>query len=261
MRRIRFYVPGSSLLHQMHPSTKLVLYMSAFVLVSLASWRVRWGILGALFLTLWLCAIPPWKYKVFLLFAAIAFVASPLLNGIWAEPGDPLIFGAGGFGLHRYGLERGFSFAGLSSAAVMLTVMLLTTTRLWELADSPTMLGLHHRYGFAAANLLRYMPEVGASYLQMMDVQRTRGVCFDGPVWEGFWRHCRLLMTLIVLEFSKARAKSNALEARGFSFERAPTYFILPPIPLNEKRLIKITIAITVVAGLTKLGFFLSQLI
>jgi energy-coupling factor transporter transmembrane protein EcfT len=159
--------------------------------------------------------------------------------------GDPVVLPVfGDVGFHRDGLQTGLAFSGLYSAMAMLTILVLTTTQSWELAEAPSMLGVHHAAGFALAYAFRYMPEVAGRYLDLMDVWRTRGVDFRrGWPWERFWLQCRLLAALLVLEFSQVRAKSNAVEARGFSLARRPTYYILPPIPRSE-RVLLITAAV-----------------
>jgi len=255
MKRVKFYVPGSSFLHKLHPSTKLALYGACFVLIYLAPWKARWGILISLLTMLWACGIPPGKYKPFLFLTGPAALSVPLLNGLWAGVEDPLLLRLwGNFGFHRFGLEKGLSFSGLYAAIGMATVAWLTTTQMWGIAESPTMLGVHHGIGFVVANVFRYMPEVATHYLELMDVQRTRGVRFDkGFIWERFWRQCRLLATLIVLEFSRLRTKTNALEARGFSLKRRPTPFILTEIPGKEKSVIVGAAAVVALAFLTKL--------
>jgi energy-coupling factor transport system permease protein len=168
--------------------------------------------------------------------------------------GDPLVLPlSGDFGFHRDGLQTGLAFSGLYSAMAMLTIAVLTTTRTWELAEAPTMLGAHHAVGFALAYTFRYMPEVANRYLDLMDVWRTRGVNFrQGWPWERFWVQCRLLAALLILEFSQVRTRSNAVEARGFSLRRRATYFILPPIPRGEKVLVAACAVLTVLVMLVQ---------
>ena len=254
MRYVSFYVAGASPLHHLHPSSKLVLYCAAFVLASVLPWQFRWLMLALAFFGLWACGVPPSRYRVVIGITAVATLTVPLLYGLWPAAGDPLIVPlVGSFGFHRDGLESGLAFAGLYSAMAMLTIVVLTTTRTWEMAEAPTMLGAHHAAGFALAYAFRYMPEVAVHYLDLMDVWRTRGVDFrEGRFWERFWLQCRLLAALLVLEFSQVRSKSNAVEARGFSLRRRPTHYILGPIPRHEKVLLCVSIAAAAVAVIVR---------
>ncbi len=256
MRRLTFYVAGSSALHRLHPSSKLVLYAVGFVLAYIVPWPVRWVMAVVALFGLWACGVAPSRYRVVLLVSGIATLTVPLLNGLWAVEGDPLVLSVwGDFGFHRDGLETGLAFSGLYSAMAMQTIVVLATTRTWELAEAPTMLGAHHAVGFALAYAFRYMPEAANHYLDLMDVWRTRGVNFGrGWPWERFWLQCRLLAALLILEFSQVRTKSNAVEARGFSLQRRATYFILPAIPRGEKVLVGAAVAITLVAALARLA-------
>jgi energy-coupling factor transport system permease protein len=256
VRRLTFYVHGTSVLHRLHPSSKLVLYGVGFVLAYILPWPVRWVIAVAALLGLWACGVAPSRYRVVLLVSGIATLTVPLLNGLWAVDGDPLVWPLWGqFGFHRDGLETGLAFSGLYSAMAMQTIVVLATTRTWELAEAPTMLGAHHAVGFALAYTFRYMPEAANHYVDLVDVWRTRGVNFGrGWPWERFWLQCRLLAALLILEFSQVRTKSNAVEARGFSLKRRATYFILPAIPRGEKVLIGAAVAVTIVAALARLA-------
>jgi energy-coupling factor transport system permease protein len=260
MRGLSFYVAGSSVLHRVHPSTKLVLYVIVFVLASVAPWPVRWLIAILALIGLWACGVPPWRYGTVLLISGIATLTVPLLNGLWPAPDDPVVLPLwGSFGFHGAGLATGLAFSGLYSAMAMTTIVMLTTIRSWELAEAPSMLRVHHAAGFALAYAFRYMPEVAGRYLDLMDVWRTRGVNFGrGWPWERFWLQCRLLAALLILEFSQVRTKSNAIEARGFSLERRGTYFILPPIPRGEIVLVSVAAFLTLLAGIARLALVLS---
>jgi energy-coupling factor transport system permease protein len=259
VRRLTFYVAGTSPLHRLHPSSKLVLYAVGFLLAYIVPWPVRWLMAIVAVFALWACGVPPSRYRIVLLVSGIATLTVPLLNGLWPVEGDPLVLSLwGDFGFHRDGLETGLAFSGLYSAMAMQTIVVLATTRTWELAEAPTMLGAHHAVGFALAYTFRYMPEAATHYLDLMDVWRTRGVSFgQGWPWERFWLQCRLLAALLILEFSQVRTKSNAVEARGFSLHRRATYFILPAIPQREKMLVGAAVAVTVVIGLVRLAMLM----
>jgi energy-coupling factor transport system permease protein len=256
VRRLSFYVPSRSWLHRLHPSTKLVLYVLCFILTYLAPWPLRWLIAALAVVGLWLCGVPPTKYRYILFVTLVATLTVPLLNGLWPVEGDPVIIPIwGDFGFHRDGLITGLAFAGLYTAIGLLTIAVLVTTQTWDLAEAPSMLGIHHSVGFALAYAFRYMPEAATNYLELADVWRTRGVRFAfGYPWERFWLQCRLLAALLILEFSRVRTKSNAVEARGFSLKQRGTYFILGPIPRTDKALMAAVGALTALAALWTLA-------
>jgi energy-coupling factor transport system permease protein len=256
MRRLSFYVPGQSWLHSVHPSTKLVLYALAFVLTYVLPWPMRWAIAVLALVGLWGCGVSPAKYRFVLFVTGVATLTVPLLNGLWPQPGDPLVLPLwGDFGFHQFGLETGLAFSGLYTAIGMLTIAILATTQTWALAEAPTMLGAHHAVGFALAYAFRYMPEVATHYVDLADVWRTRGVNFArGWIWERFWLQCRLLAALLILEFSQVRTKSNAVEARGFSLRRRATFYILPPVPRGDKALMAVAALGTVFVAVSRLA-------
>lgn len=254
MRRISFYVDGSSILHRLHPSTKLVAYLVCFIVANILPWQMRWVMLAIVFFGLWFCGVPPWRYKVILFITAVSTLTVPLLNGLWPEPGDPIIFPLwGNVGFHRQGLENGLSFSGLYGAIGISTIAWLTTTRLWEITEAPTRLGVHHAVGFGLGYIFRYIPEVAMHYLDLADVWRTRGVNFGGWIWQRFWTQCRLTAALLILEFTAARSKAQAVESRGFSLSNKSTPYILPPIPGSERFLIWAMLVGTGIATLIRL--------
>jgi len=262
VRSLSFYVAGQSWLHRLHPSTKLVLYALAFMLTYLLPWPLRWALALLTFIGLWVCGVSPAKYRVVLFVTGVATLTVPLLNGLWAVEGDPLVVPLwGDFGFHRAGLETGLAFSGLYTAIGILTIALLATTQTWQLAEAPTMLGIHHAVGFALAYAFRYMPEVAVHYLDLADVWRTRGVSFSrGWPWDRFWLQCRLLAALLILEFSQVRTKSNAVEARGFSLKHRATYYVLAPIPRADMGLMVMAGLLTgVVAAWNVVNFFSSR--
>lgn len=255
MRRITFYVPGRSFLHSLHPSTKLTMYGLCMVLAYVSPWTIRWLFAASIFILLWVSGIPPWRYKVILTLTAISTFTVPLLYGLWPQPNDPItIYLWPGFGFRSQGLISGLTFAGLYFAIGMATIAWITTSLIYEMAEAPTMLGVHHVAGFALRYVLYYIPEVARHYLELADVWRTRGVVFNrGWVWQRFWLQCRLLAALLVLEFFRVKTKSNAVESRGFSLTKRGTYFILPPIPRQEKVLLLLLTAFTSLAATARI--------
>ena len=251
----KFYVPGSSLLHVMHPSTKLVLYVIFFLLMNLLSWQVRWIVAGAVLVALWQCGVSPRKYRAFLWLTVPALLTIPIVNGLISDPGDSLMVRlVGGIGLYRQGWLRGMDFSSLYASLSISTVAWLTTTQIWEFPEALTMLGLPHMVGFVVGSILRYMPEVITHFGELTDVQRSRGVDFSsGPLWERFWKQCLLMANLLLLELSRLRTKTNALEARGFSQKRRPTPFVVPAIPVPEKVLMSASSAAVLLLGIGKL--------
>ncbi len=251
----KFYVPGSSLLHVMHPSTKLVLYVVFFPLMSLLSWQIRWIVAGVAMVALWQCGVPPRRYRAFLWLAVPTLLTIPLLNGLLSNPGDTLMVRlVGGISLYRQGWLRGMDFSALYASLSISTVAWLTTTQMWEFPEALTRLGLPHMVGFVVGSILRYMPEVITHSGELADVQRSRGVDFSsGPLWERFWKQCLLMANLLLLELSRLRTKTNALEARGFSQKRRPTPFAVPAIPVHEKILMSASSVLVLLLSIGKL--------
>ena len=230
------YVDGNSPLHRLHASTKLVLFLACFMAAYLIEWQQRWVALGVLFVGLWLCGVPPWRYKLLFLIVYVSTATVPLFQGLWPNSSDPVTFPLwDGIGFHQAGLTTGLASASLFGLMGMATIMWVTTTQPFEIAEAPSRLGVHHVVGFAVAYIFRYMPETMSRYLALADVWRTRGVVFNqGWIWDRVYLQCRLLAALLILEFSQVHSKSHAVAARGFSLKQPHTLYILPPVPLTE---------------------------
>lgn len=262
MRARGFYTEGTSFLHRLHPSTKLILYVIGFVVIFLLPWQARFVLAGAMLLLLWICGIPPTKYKSFLILGGVTAITVPFLHGAWAEATEPIKWQIWRIAIRQGGFEKGLNYSSLYMAVSMATSVWLTSTALWEMAESGTALGAPYMIGFVVANIFRYIPEVANKANEIMDVWRTRGVRFDqGPVWERFWRYCQLLGILFLLEFSRVNAKTNALSARGFSTQTRPTLYILPAIPYGEKVLIGASALVALLLGATKLFPFIGGIV
>lgn len=256
MNAYSFYKPGRSFLHRMHPSVKLVFYAAVFAITYVLPWQMQWISTGLMIVILWRSGISPWRYKGMLAIISASILTIPLFNGFWPAD-DTIIFTLGPLKMHEVGLIRGLTAAGLYGAIGMSTIMLLAVTQLWEMAEAPTLLGAPKLLGFSLAYIMRYIPEVAAHALELMNVWRTRGVSFSrGPIWIRFWLQCRLLSTLLILELFQIRAKANALEARGFN-PKGGQNFILPPLQKSDRYLIWTAVTLTVVVVIWKILFWL----
>lgn len=250
----KLYVEGSSFLHRLHPSTKLVWYFIFYFLMSLLPWQVKLVTVGTMIVVLWFCGITPKNYRTFLVLTLPTLVLYPLFRGIVSERGDPIIYQISRIAIHQNGLIVGLTFSSLYLALGISTVAWMTTTRLWEFPEAFTSLGFPHMVGFVIGNVLRLMPEFINHRTDLIDVQKSRGVDFDhGPIWTRFWKQCLLMANLLLLELAQLRTRNSAIEARGFSTKQKPTVYILPEIPKREKASMIVGFLLVLVSILARL--------
>jgi energy-coupling factor transport system permease protein len=153
---------------------------------------------------------------------------------------------------------RGISRDLLFGGSLIVTIVLLATTELPDLADAPTYLGAPHVVGFTFAATLRYIPEVANFLLTLYDVQESRGVDFytRNPV-TNFARRTAIFIPLLVLQLSRASRMSNAMESRGFRIRQAPTLYALRPMGRAERAAVYALAALAIVLVVLRAGTLL----
>lgn len=255
MRRVRLHFPGDSWLHRLHPSVKLVAWGLLTVVIASLPWRLNLLVAICLIAALISMRVPFSHYRLTILITLPVTILSPVLNVAFPDPTMhqllfwlpmPSVQIAGGLSVHfvnepvfyealRQGIDRDF----LYTNALILSIVVLCTTELQDLADAPTYLGLPHVVGFVIATTLRYIPVVANSILTLYDVQEARGVDFytRNPV-VNFQRRGNVLVPVLVFQLSRASRMSNAMESRGFQIRNSPTLFAVREMIRSEKLLL-----------------------
>lgn len=270
MRRVRLYYPGTSWLHTMHPSAKLLFWILLTIVVASLPWRLNIVLAVAIITALASTRVPFSHYRLFILVAIPVSILSPLLNvafpdptmhqiafwlpSIGLEPGKGLVVGATNVPVYYEALRQGIDRDFLFGSTMILTIIVLVTTELHNLADAPTYLGVPHVVGFTLAATLRYIPEVANFILTLYDVQESRGVDFwtRNPA-KNFIRRTNILVPVLIFQLSRASRMSNAMESRGFQIRRSPTLYALPTMARSERFFLFAVGAATLVIGLLRI--------
>jgi energy-coupling factor transport system permease protein len=239
MRRVRLYYQADSWLHAMHPSAKLLLWVSLAFLLACLPWRLKLPLFVALVVALWSTRVPFSHYRLIVLLALPVVVVAPLLNALWPSSESDYVAAVLpvlDWPLYYEGLRRGVSRDLLIGGSTLMTIILLNTTELHDFAEAPTYLGAPHVVGFTLAAVMRYIPEVSNFLLTLYDVQESRGVDFYGrnPA-RNFVRRTNILIPVLIFQLSRANRMSNAMESRGFQISTAPTLYALRGMTSGEK--------------------------
>jgi energy-coupling factor transport system permease protein len=252
MRRVRLFYPTGSRLHRLHPSTKLVVFAACILVLAVLPWRLNGPLVLLLVAALVSSGVPFAHYALIIILSLPVMVISPVLNMFW--PPDPAtnhvigVFAPLGWPIYAEGLRVGVDRDLWIGGSMIVTIILLTTTDLPDLADAPTYLGLPHVIGFTFAATLRYIPEVSNFLLTLYDVQESRGVDFytRNPI-VNFARRTNILIPVLVFQLSRANRMSNAMESRGFQIRHTPTLYALRPMTGAERACMWAVSAVTVV--------------
>ncbi len=270
MRRIRLHYPGNSWLHRLHPSLKVVAWVLLTVVIASLPWRLNLIVAIGLIASLISARVPFSHYRLTILITVPVAILSPILNVAFPDPSMhqllfwlplPVVHLAGGLSVSfanlpvyyealRQGIDRDF----LYTNTLMLSIIVLSTTELPDLADAPTYLGVPHVFGFVLATTLRYIPVVANSIFTLYDVQEARGVDFytRNPV-VNFRRRGEVLVPVLIFQLSRASRLSNAMESRGFQLSRAPTLYALRSMTSIERLALYAVIGLAVVVVLLRL--------
>jgi energy-coupling factor transport system permease protein len=215
------YVPGNTFLHRLHPLSKLIfsfgLCLSCFL--SQNHWLAA-GVIA--------CS---------LLQAALAGMLKPALSVLSAlSKLSLLLFLAQVFFVRQgrivlslpldiYITDQGLSFSCLFVlrliAVTLPLFIMLSLTRMSDLANALTRLGISYKYAFALTAAMRFIPLFAKEMSEIMEAQTARGVEFDS---KNFCKKLKLILPLCLplLLSSVRRIESGAIaaELRGFNLRK-----------------------------------------
>lgn len=211
------YVAGSSLLHRLHPLTKMTLALISIVLINLFR----------------LPLLPSAIFVLALIAALVGGVARPLLSitlrvllpitislfliqGVLFPPQDATTLASiGPLRLTREGLLFAFVTATRLLAISTAVVLVLLTTHPADLAQSLTQLGLPRTIGYVLLVTLQIAPDMSARASGILEAQQSRGL----EAGRGIMRLRALpslVGPLVVGALADVEERAMAIESRAF---------------------------------------------
>jgi energy-coupling factor transport system permease protein len=212
------YVPGDSWLHRADPRVKLAFALLATVtLLSL-------GNLPFFVLFLLLChalllsaRVPlsrlAWAWRLMLPITLMI----PLLWPLFSTAPGPLLLRWGPLTVTWTDVWQGLAMAARVDAMAFAFFVWLFTTDQTDVVLGFVSLGVPYEWGLTVAIALRYVPTLYASFGQVMDAQRTRGLVIprNNPL-AAARAYIPALVPVLVNALRTAEQLSRALEARAF---------------------------------------------
>jgi len=230
-----FYEPKGTVIHRIHPSVKIVLVVSLWILAFVSQQLLANGMLVVLSLAFFVLSGPS-RSKVKMV-AAIATPLSTIVLLFW-----PLLYGAGPvlftFPVFSYTLSvylLGISWAILQImrylTLLLSTFGLVNSTSESEIACGARELGLPFLPAFIFTSSIRQIALLAGDLGVIYDAQRARALRT-----KGFYKSLRILLTLIIPLFmvsaKRMQTMTSALEVRAFSRKgRRSTYRTRRPSP------------------------------
>jgi energy-coupling factor transport system permease protein len=225
MQRIGLFRPGTTIIHQMNPVTKLVLAASFSIAGFLAPNLYLPLVLFVLcvlllFMARALTEVAKTIFKFVLFFMIVLFV----VQSLWWSGGESPMFMLGVIPIH----VNGFLYS-CQVAARLLTVlcsfyMMMFTTHPSDLVFSLEQRGLSPKIGYVLLATLQSVIEMQERASVILEVQKCRGVESQGNILVRSRAYFPLIGPLIVGSVLNIESRALALEVRGFSSGAGKTY-------------------------------------
>lgn len=218
------YLPGRSVLHQLHPLVKAawLIFATVFVFVVDSPWAVL-GCVLLLVLVFGLVGVRPDLIRGSRLFVTTALLLA-LLQVVFVQSG-PLLLKVGPLSITTGGLEAGVYVACRFLAVVLLSYLFVLTTEPNDLAHALMKAGLPYRYGFALITALRLVPTFEQEGYTVYNAQLARGVQYDVRSPRRLLTLARqFFLPLLVSALGKVDALAISMEGRSFGKYPSRTY-------------------------------------
>ncbi len=228
------YLDTDSVIHRLHPVTKIVGLLLWFV-PAMAFNRPLWelGVL-ALAVVLLACArslanlVRMYKFLVLLLFMA-ALLWSLFLGGVqdartllmWGAEAHPIIEVTDVS--VQYGIAMGLRIVAL----LIFGVVFISTTSPEDFSYGLRRMGLPMTVSVALSLAFRFVPTLLETVRTVTEAQRARGLKLgEGGLRQRLRRYVQLIVPILGYALRRADDLSRALEARGLSAPRKRTEYI-----------------------------------
>src|SRR5262249_5337700 len=211
------YVDANTFFHRLDPRAKMLIVLAHYLLLALLV-RQLYLMIAVAIETLVLAGLSQslgnvMRFRAVLL---VIFISSQLSFLFIARGATPLV---GPVPLEP--LLQGLSTAIRAGAGIVISVVLLSTTRNEELAQGLIRMGLPYRAVFAFSSSLRMAPYLIGMTGTVFEAQKTRGLDLDsgGPV-RRFRRFLAVLAPGFLSSMRSVDQFAMASEGRGFGYQQ-----------------------------------------
>jgi len=230
--RLSLYVPGNSWVHRLDPLTKLIMAVVAVILVfvlpgywaSAALLAVSLGVLAS-------GGVLRRSVPVFLGVSLIAITFFVVQGLVYPGNQHPALT-LGPVTFYQEGLLLGLKLSLRLYNILAATLVLILLTNPSDLVESLVRRGVPSRFGYVVVAVLQMIPNMAATTGTIMDAQRSRGMETEGSLWTRMRAFIPLMGPLVTSSLIATEERALALEVRGFSGNRKPTFLheeVIPP--------------------------------
>lgn len=212
------YRNGRSLLHPLHPLTKLALAVGLSLAAFLGpGYWVGLSVAGGLLvLTVASRCLRPVLGPAAGLFLPLA-IALCVIQGLLQPDRTGVIGSWGPFELSTEGIVATVTYACRLAVIMLCAILLVASTRPKELAVGLTQRGLSPKLAYVVLAAMQFVPDAQARVRRIVQAQQARGLDVRANLATRF----RSLLSIVIPLFSgalvTAETRALALEARGFN--------------------------------------------
>ncbi len=212
------YVPGNSWLHQLDPRVKLFFAVGGMVsMLALGNLPVFVAFLFVCHVLLLSAGVPAsrlgWAWRLMLPITILI----PVLWPVFSTVGDSVVLKLGPVTVTTLDVWQGLAMAARVNAMAFAFFVWLFTTDQEAMVSGLIGLGVPYEWGLVLAISLRYVPTLFASFQQVLDAQRARGLVIprSNPV-RAARAYTPALVATLIGALRTAERLSWALQARAF---------------------------------------------
>jgi len=248
------YLDRHSILHTLHPVTKIV---ALALLFALPFYSTDPLIVSAAFafagVVLIIARATPNLRKAILLMALLA-LSSTVLWSVFA-PGQTKILRLGFVSVTRESLAYGLAMALRLNAVILAGLAFLSCTRIEELTWALHKIGVPYALSFALSLAFRLVSLFFQTTHGIVQAQKARGLDLDsGSVFSRIRKYVPLLIPVFVYGVRNVDLMAMALESRGFRATSRRTHYLAYTIRWSDYAILLLLAALNAGAIWLRLG-------
>lgn len=224
---IYLYLDRGTLLHKLHPVTKIVGLILIFSAAMISSHPLY--LLPLLALVLMAAVLSESLQNLKRVWPVILFLAlfPPLFWTLFLRRGEDLLARLGPLPIYEESLLYGIGMGLRLNTMLICGVVFLSCTRIEEFTAGLNKLGLPFPICFALSLAFRLLPLFIATASTVVQAQKARGLDLErgGPI-ERIRKHMPLIVPVFIAGVRRADLLAMALESRGFGFAKRRSYYL-----------------------------------
>jgi energy-coupling factor transport system permease protein len=237
--RLSFYIPRTSVLHNLNPLTKLTLVF-ALILIAFSSpfyWLTTLLIVGVVVPLAFLGKVQrPFFWAVLrLVVPAIIFIY--VMQSLFLPGGHTVLFSFWFLSVTREAAASAYLTASRIFLMVSSFIIFLLTTHPSQLMSDLTRRGLPGQFAYVIISTLQIIPQMQAKAQTIIAAQRSRGLDTQSTFAKRVGSLVPLVGPLVFGSLVEVEERAIAIEARGFTSKTPKTRLYELPDPALEKNL------------------------